>query len=494
MGASILTPHLHDLTPSHSSLLRGGRATTSESHSLLLHLIALRAKGLNLYSQPPSIQNRGSQNRAGTSLHAPTSKPRDFRIPFFILQSLRMHCGRLGLCTHEIVIIGAVIGSSASPHFSHMSRNFNFFDYQFVPQLKAQLHSWLCVSDRLDIILDQLRPIVAFLEVKVIFRSPFDRFAAKGSRAWREIFSRDSELLREFLKERNSSPLCSLSLSTLRLNQTLTLTNLISLFRISSSAELSVIHQSQILITTIRPPGALFFDFDGRRSHFSASIRRTKAKEFSNDEVRSEVSNPNVFATEHALPFQDISSQPTETANVNHVECGELTSTCLENSECGEFKFRKKKEDNYQPPIPTRRPALFADGSRYGFHGNDEEYLAKDDYNSGLLESSCGMGYVRDGDSDLHTHNMESKMSKKVDTKTISAPCLSRMFKRVNESQAQFSMFLLMMARSSHKYRKGEMRLNHKPGLVDELVAHHLRVWGSKPLGGTFPFLNHQAA
>lgn len=193
------------------------------------------------------------------------------------------------------------------------------------------------------------------------------------------------------------------------------------------------------------------------------SPNKKQAKEVSNDEVRSEVTNPNTFATEHALAFQDISSQPTESGNVNHAECGELTSTCLENSSSDEtlsdeagdrnnnsnsndndhsntcqndkdtssaaamtsrvvveipkhasssgirkitFKFSKKKEDYcYQSP------ALFTDGNRYG---DDEEYLAKDGCNSGLMESSCGMGYVRDGDLELYSRNMELKMSKKV--------------------------------------------------------------------------------
>lgn len=193
----------------------------------------------------------------------------------------------------------------------------------------------------------------------------------------------------------------------------------------------------------------------------NVSPNKKQAKEVSNDEVRSEVSNPNISATEHALTFHDISSQPTESADVNHAECGELTSTCFENSSSHEtlsdeagnqnndndnnnnvyendkgtsstavmscvvmeipkhvsssgirkitFKFSKKKEDyGYQTPIP--------DGNGYGFHGDDEEYLAKDDCNSGLLESSYGMGYVPDGygDMELYSGNMELKMSKKV--------------------------------------------------------------------------------
>ncbi|KAK7361280.1 hypothetical protein VNO77_03329 [Canavalia gladiata] len=37
----------------------------------------------------------------------------------------------------------------------------------------------------------------AILEVKMIFRSPFDRSTAKGSRAWSEVFARELELSRE---------------------------------------------------------------------------------------------------------------------------------------------------------------------------------------------------------------------------------------------------------------------------------------------------------
>ncbi|TKY52827.1 Increased DNA methylation 1 [Spatholobus suberectus] len=193
------------------------------------------------------------------------------------------------------------------------------------------------------------------------------------------------------------------------------------------------------------------------------SPNKKQAKEVSNDEVRSEVSNPNVSAAEHAQTFQDISSQPTESANVSHAECGELTSTCLENScsdetlsdEAGDqnnnnntsqsdkdtssavmtscvvmeipkhasssgirkitFKFSKKKEDyGLLPPASVHRPALYTDGHRIGFHGDDEEYLARDDCNGGLLESPCGMVYAHDGDLDLFTRNMELKMSKKV--------------------------------------------------------------------------------
>lgn len=194
---------------------------------------------------------------------------------------------------------------------------------------------------------------------------------------------------------------------------------------------------------------------------------KKQVKEVSNDEVRSEVSNPNVSTVEHALTFQDISSQPTESTDVNHAECGELTSTCLENSSSDEtlsdeagdlnittttnninnnnnnntsqsdkntssaamtscvvmeipkhasssgirkitFKFSKKKEDyGYQPPAPVHR---YTDGNHIGFHGVDE-YLARDYCSGGLVEN---MGYAHDGDVESYARNMELKMSKKV--------------------------------------------------------------------------------
>lgn len=205
---------------------------------------------------------------------------------------------------------------------------------------------------------------------------------------------------------------------------------------------------------------------------------KKQAKEVSNDELRSEVTNPNVSATEHAQTFHDISSQPTESENVSHAECGELTSTGLENSSSHDtvsdeagvrnndsdninnlcqndkgtssndavsrvvmeipkhasstgirkitFKFSKRKEDYDDYQTPTG----YTDGSGsdygfgygngsgygygYGYHG-DDDYLANDDYNNnGLVESSYGRGYVPYEDSELYSGNMELKMSKKV--------------------------------------------------------------------------------
>ncbi|KAF7804553.1 Increased DNA methylation 1 [Senna tora] len=178
-----------------------------------------------------------------------------------------------------------------------------------------------------------------------------------------------------------------------------------------------------------------------------SSPNKKQAKEVSNDDVRSEVSNPNISSKENVLTFQDISSQPTELANTSQAECGEVTSTCLENSSSDEtlsdgggdhnntsqndkgtsaamtscvvleipkhvsssgirkitFKFSKKKEDyDYQS---------FDTTTGYPY---DEEPLVKANCTSGMLDSSYGMEYVQTGDFNLYARNMELKMSKKV--------------------------------------------------------------------------------
>lgn len=61
---------------------------------------------------------------------------------------------------------------------------------------------------------------------------------------------------------------------------------------------------------------------------------KKQAKEVSNDDIRSEVSNPVVSPkeNENGSSFQDITSQPAELANSNQVECGEVTSSSLRSS------------------------------------------------------------------------------------------------------------------------------------------------------------------
>ena len=57
---------------------------------------------------------------------------------------------------------------------------------------------------------------------------------------------------------------------------------------------------------------------------------KKQAKEVSNEDVRSEVSNPVI--SPKGNHFQDITSQPDEQENTNQVERGDLTSACSGNS------------------------------------------------------------------------------------------------------------------------------------------------------------------
>lgn len=57
---------------------------------------------------------------------------------------------------------------------------------------------------------------------------------------------------------------------------------------------------------------------------------KKQAKEFSNEDIRSEVSNPVVSPKENGSSFQDITSQPAQLANSDRVECGEVTSSSSE--------------------------------------------------------------------------------------------------------------------------------------------------------------------
>ncbi|XP_050380115.1 uncharacterized protein LOC126797523 isoform X2 [Argentina anserina] len=59
---------------------------------------------------------------------------------------------------------------------------------------------------------------------------------------------------------------------------------------------------------------------------------KKQAKEVSNDDIRSEVSNPVVSPKENNSSFQDITSQPVELVNSNQVESGEVTSSSLGDS------------------------------------------------------------------------------------------------------------------------------------------------------------------
>ncbi|CAB4314873.1 unnamed protein product [Prunus armeniaca] len=73
---------------------------------------------------------------------------------------------------------------------------------------------------------------------------------------------------------------------------------------------------------------------------------KKQAKEHSNEDIRSEVSNPVVSPKENASTFQDITSQPAEAENSNQVECGEVTSPCLGNSSSGETLSDGQRAEN----------------------------------------------------------------------------------------------------------------------------------------------------
>ncbi|KAL5537316.1 hypothetical protein UlMin_045665 [Ulmus minor] len=169
------------------------------------------------------------------------------------------------------------------------------------------------------------------------------------------------------------------------------------------------------------------------------SPNKKQAKEVSNDDIRSEVTNPVTSPKEQTSTFQDITSQPALLANGNQVECGEITSTCSGDSSSEEtssdgvpssnetsptqkdesddafmsrvvieipehaalsgvrkitFKFSKRKEEDYE----TGPSALAAQPATHGF-----------DRASSHIGSYAEPGYFG-----LCDPNLEPKMSKKL--------------------------------------------------------------------------------
>ncbi|XP_068318646.1 uncharacterized protein [Pyrus communis] len=59
---------------------------------------------------------------------------------------------------------------------------------------------------------------------------------------------------------------------------------------------------------------------------------KKQVKDHSNEDIRSEVSNPVVSPKENGSTFQDITSQPAELVNNNRTECGEVESSSSGNS------------------------------------------------------------------------------------------------------------------------------------------------------------------
>lgn len=191
---------------------------------------------------------------------------------------------------------------------------------------------------------------------------------------------------------------------------------------------------------------------------------KRQAKEVSNDDVRSEVSNPIISPKENASNFHDITSQPAEFANSNRVECDEATSTCSGNSSseetlsdgepsgndntridietCGAvltsrvvleipehasttgirkitFKLSKRKEDHdNHSSVSEAQPMANGFGGSYSYSGSCEE-SARDfsfplDSTSELPACSYSKGSSGNRDFYVSSHGLESKPSKKV--------------------------------------------------------------------------------
>lgn len=66
-------------------------------------------------------------------------------------------------------------------------------------------------------------------------------------------------------------------------------------------------------------------DYTGERDHFP---NKKQAKEVSNDDIISEISNPIASPVESTSRFRDVSSQPAKSGSGDPVECGEVIGAC----------------------------------------------------------------------------------------------------------------------------------------------------------------------
>lgn len=172
---------------------------------------------------------------------------------------------------------------------------------------------------------------------------------------------------------------------------------------------------------------------------------KKQSKEVSNEDVRSEVSNPNISPKENTSNVQEFTSQAAELGNSNQVECGEVTSTCSGSSSADDtlsdgdrggndtsrvdenasgavetslivreipkhanstgirkitFKFSKRKEDY--------------DNQSYASVVRHERASAMVGYDREMLESKYRNEYPESSDFCLRSPNMEFKIPKKV--------------------------------------------------------------------------------
>ncbi|KAJ8570706.1 hypothetical protein K7X08_037678 [Anisodus acutangulus] len=177
---------------------------------------------------------------------------------------------------------------------------------------------------------------------------------------------------------------------------------------------------------------------------------RIDVKEASNDDMLSEVSNPNLSPRENTSSFQTISSQGVDLLSNNQGGSGEITSYSSGNSSAEEsvseeqhnqidaskavakssvvleipkefsttgvrkitFKFSKRKEDYGNASASAAPPVT--DGVDDGFReAHAWNPLLSEDMNPHWISSTNGAFY-RHGDPSLCSPNMELKMSKKV--------------------------------------------------------------------------------
>ncbi|GMP85403.1 hypothetical protein CsSME_00038574 [Camellia sinensis var. sinensis] len=139
-----------------------------------------------------------------------------------------------------------------------------------------------------------------------------------------------------------------------------------------------------------------------------------QVKETSNDEIRSEVSNPNLSPTDNACSFQTISSQPAELLSNNQVGSGEISSACSGNSSTEESGEEQIKNDTSGPvstsdfvlEIPKHVSSTGIRKITFKFSKRKEDYDE--------LSPSAGppvTNVVCDG---FYNPNMELSLSKKV--------------------------------------------------------------------------------
>lgn len=202
---------------------------------------------------------------------------------------------------------------------------------------------------------------------------------------------------------------------------------------------------------------------------------KKQAKEVSNEDIRSEVSNPNTCSPKQngSTSVQEFTSQSpglrngNENGSNNQVECGEVTSTCLgsnsssssssddtlshhgdnENDNDNDtshdhdadetsrvvmeipkdvrstgirkitFKFSKRREDydNQSCASVVSRPETngVANGMSYGLHFERDYSVAMIDSGRGMVESTYGKEYLGFRKSGLGSSNNEFNVSEK---------------------------------------------------------------------------------